>query len=113
VSFHTQELHYTSTPDKPDAVYALKLQVVLGGQLARVPWTAWGTRGRVEELPEPSNFPIKKEAREVCYQYLNCSDGRAASEGSSASGSTPDGKGQFTYHRGARPRAPDAPGDAP
>ncbi|BBE21342.1 hypothetical protein MN0502_02250 [Arthrobacter sp. MN05-02] len=43
---------------------------------------------KMEELPVPSNFPIKKEAREVSYQYLNFSDGKTASEGSWASGPT-------------------------
>ena len=50
-----------------------------------------------EELPVPSNFPIDREDREVAYQYINFSDGEKASEGSWASGPTPDGKGQFTY----------------
>nr|WP_104160706.1 manganese catalase family protein [Arthrobacter sp. ZGTC212] len=30
--FHKQELQFKATPDKPDAVYARKLQEVLGGQ---------------------------------------------------------------------------------
>ena len=34
--FHKQELQYTSTPDKPDAVYARKLQEVLGGQYGEI-----------------------------------------------------------------------------
>ncbi len=55
---------------------------------------------KMEELPVPSNFPLKKEAREVSYQYLNFSDGQAAAEGSWASGPTPDGKGEFSYHDG-------------
>jgi Mn-containing catalase len=50
-----------------------------------------------EELPVPSNFPLGKEDREVAYQYINFSDGEKASEGSWASGPTPDGKGEFTY----------------
>jgi Mn-containing catalase len=51
----------------------------------------------VEDLPVPSNFPINKEEREVSYQYINFSDGAAASEGTWASGKTPDGKGEFSY----------------
>jgi Mn-containing catalase len=51
----------------------------------------------VEDLPVPSNFPINKEERDVSYQYINFSDGAKASEGSWASGATPDGKGEFTY----------------
>lgn len=51
----------------------------------------------IESLPAPSNFPIKKEHREVSYQYINFSDGQAAAEGSWAKGDTPDGLGQFTY----------------
>lgn len=50
-----------------------------------------------EGLPVPSNFPLKKEDREVSYQYINFSDGEAAAEGTWASGPTPDGKGEFTY----------------
>lgn len=34
--FHKQELQFTSTPDKPDAVYARKLQEVLGGQYGEI-----------------------------------------------------------------------------
>ena len=59
-----------------------------------------------ELLPVPSNFPIKKEEREVSYQYLNFSDGKHASEGSWASGPTPDGKGEFSYHEGPTTTAP-------
>jgi Mn-containing catalase len=34
--FHRQELQHTATPDKPDAVYARKLQEVLGGQYGEI-----------------------------------------------------------------------------
>ncbi|UFU08444.1 manganese catalase family protein [Ruania halotolerans] len=34
--FHKQELQHASTPDKPDAVYARKLQEVLGGQYGEI-----------------------------------------------------------------------------
>ena len=63
----------------------------------------------MEQLPVPSNFPLKKEHREVSYQYLNFSDGKAASEGSWASGPTPDGHGEFTYHDGPTTTAPMPP----
>jgi Mn-containing catalase len=33
--FHTKRLQYRARPDKPDPVYAKKLQEVLGGQGAR------------------------------------------------------------------------------
>lgn len=68
---------------------------------------------KLEELPVPSNFPLKKEAREVSYQYLNFSDGKTASEGSWAAGPTPDGKGEFTYHEGPTTRAPMPPATHP
>ena len=72
-------------------------------------WTA-AARELQEEgyelLPVPSNFPIKKEEREVSYQYLNFSNGPAAAEGSWASGPTPDGKGEFSYHDGPTTTAP-------
>lgn len=62
-----------------------------------------------ETLPVPSNFPISKEEREVSYQYLNFSDGAAAAEGSWASGPTPDGHGEFSYHDGPTTSAPMPP----
>ncbi|WP_405219271.1 manganese catalase family protein [Agrococcus sp. Ld7] len=34
--FHKQELQHAATPDKPDAVYARKLQEVLGGQYGEI-----------------------------------------------------------------------------
>ena len=67
----------------------------------------------MELMPVPSNFPIKKELREVSYQYLNFSDGRTASEGSWASGPTPDGNGTFTYHDGPTTSAPMPPPTQP
>jgi Mn-containing catalase len=51
----------------------------------------------IEDLPVPSTFPVSKEDRAVSYQYINFSNGEHASEGSWASGPTPDGKGEFTY----------------
>lgn len=63
----------------------------------------------MEQLPVPSNFPLNKEYREVSYQYLNFSDGKAASEGTWASGPTPDGHGEFTYHDGPTTSAPMPP----
>lgn len=53
-----------------------------------------------EALPVPSNFPLTNEQRDVSYQYQNFSNGPAAAEGSWASGPTPDGHGEFTYHDG-------------
>lgn len=62
-----------------------------------------------EDLPVPSNFPINKEERDVAYQYLNFSDGPDASKGTWASGATPDGKGEFSYHDGPTTTAPMPP----
>jgi Mn-containing catalase len=67
----------------------------------------------LEDLPVPSNFPQGKEAQEYSYQYLNFSDGAAASEGSWASGPSPDGNGTFTYHDGPTSRAPMPPPTKP
>jgi len=53
-----------------------------------------------EKLPVPSNFPLSKEHRDVSSQYLNFSDGPAAAAGTWASGPTPDGHGEFSYHEG-------------
>ena len=67
----------------------------------------------MEQLPVPSNFPLSKEYREVSYQYLNFSDGEHASEGSWASGPTPDGHGEFSYHDGPTTSAPMPPPTRP
>lgn len=66
-----------------------------------------------EDLPVPMNFPLSQEHREVSYQYLNFSDGAAAAEGSWASGPTPDGKGEFSYHEGPTTAAPMPPPTQP
>jgi manganese catalase len=62
-----------------------------------------------ENLPVPSNFPQSKEYGEVSYQYLNFSDGARAADGRWASGPTPDGKGEFSYHEGPTTSAPMPP----
>jgi len=66
-----------------------------------------------EDLPVPSNFPQANEHREVSYQYLNFSDGQHAKDGSWASGPTPDGKGEFSYHDGPTTSAPMPPPTQP
>lgn len=60
----------------------------------------------LEKLPVPSSFPRSKEHTEVSYQYLNFSDGEQARSGGWASGPTPDGNGEFSYHDGATTSAP-------
>ena len=45
----------------------------------------------------------------MSFQYLNFSDGAAASAGSWASGPTPDGEGEFSHHDGPTTSAPMAP----
>jgi Mn-containing catalase len=62
-----------------------------------------------ENLPVPSNFPQSKEHGAVSYQYLNFSDGPRAADGRWASGPTPDGKGEFSYHEGPTTSAPMPP----
>jgi Mn-containing catalase len=66
-----------------------------------------------EGLPVPSNFPQSNEYTEVSYQYLNFSDGRAAADGTWASGPTPDGNGEFSYHDGPTTTAPMPPPTRP
>lgn len=66
-----------------------------------------------EALPVPSSFPLNKEERSVSYQYLNFSDGAAAAEGRWASGPTPDGHGEFSYHDGPTTSAPMPPATQP
>jgi Mn-containing catalase len=59
-----------------------------------------------EALPTPSNFPQSNEYQPVSYQYLNFSDGKSAGQGRWASGPTPDGNGEFSYHDGPTTTAP-------
>jgi Mn-containing catalase len=63
----------------------------------------------LEDFPVPSNFPLKKEAREHSYEYLNFSDGKLAAEGSWAKGPTPDGHGEFSYKEGPTSSVPMPP----
>ena len=51
----------------------------------------------LEETPVPSEFPQSKELTDVSYQYWNLSDGEESKTGRWASGTSPDGKGTFTY----------------
>jgi Mn-containing catalase len=67
----------------------------------------------LEQLPVPSNFPQSHENHEVHYQYLNFSDGAHAKDGTWASGPTPDGNGEFTYHDGPTTSAPMPPPTVP
>ena len=67
----------------------------------------------LEKLPVPSSFPQSKEHTEVSYQYLNFSDGDQAQNGGWASGPTPDGNGEFTYHDGPTTSAPMPPPTTP
>lgn len=79
-------------------------------------WTAAAAELRekgVEDLPVPSNFPQSKEHTEVSYQYLNFSDGERAGDGPWASGPTPDGNGEFSYHDGPTTSAPMPPPTRP
>lgn len=56
--FHRQELQHTATPERPDAVYARKLQEVLGGQYGEITvamqygFQAWNTHlpGKYRDL---------------------------------------------------------------
>lgn len=75
-------------------------------------WLAAADRLRAEgaeSVPVPSNFPRSKEHTEVSYQYLNFSDGKHAGDGPWASGRTPDGNGEFSYHDGPTTSAPMPP----
>ena len=51
----------------------------------------------LETTPCPSSFPQERELSSVAYQFMNFSAGTESSEGAWASGTSPDGKGQFEY----------------
>jgi len=126
VFLHRQELQFTSTPEKPDAVYTRKLQEVLGGRYGEITiamqymFQGWNMAAvaelqeeGAEKLPAPSNFPQSEEHTEVSYQYLNFSDGAHAGEGRWAKGPSPDGNGEFTCHDGPTTSAPMPPPTRP
>jgi hypothetical protein len=64
-----------------------------------VPVTAGRMRGPTSGAPQPvpSHFPESEQNTELTYTLYNFSAGEDAAEGRWASGSTPDGRGQFTY----------------
>ena len=98
---------YHMTDDK--GVKALLSFLLARDTMHQNQWIAAAAELRAEgheDLPVPSNFPLAQEQREVSYQYLNFSDGKAAAEGTWASGPTPDGKGEFSYHDGPTTSAP-------
>src|ERR671921_1485079 len=49
--FHTQQFQYNATPDRPDPLYAKKLQEILGGQFGEISvamqylFQGWNCRG--------------------------------------------------------------------
>lgn len=68
-------------------------------------------RDGLETTPAPSTFPLDHELREVSYQFWNMSSGTESAAGSWASGTTPDGKGSFSYLEAPEPlsEAPELP----
>lgn len=60
-------------------------------------------RDGLETTPAPSTFPLDEELREVAYQFWNMSSGTESAAGAWASGTTPDGKGSFTYLEAPEP----------
>jgi Mn-containing catalase len=51
----------------------------------------------LEGIVVPSAFPQNLEMTSVSYQFWNLSSGEESREGKWAAGTTPDGKGEFTY----------------
>ena len=75
--FHRQELQFASKPDKPDAVYARKLQEVLGGQYGEITiamqymFQGWNmhTPGKYRDLV----FGIASEEGDVLFSaFVRC-----------------------------------------
>jgi Mn-containing catalase len=66
-----------------------------------------------EDIPVPNKLPREEEFEAVEYQFINFSDGKAAGDGSWASGPTPDGRGEFSYlpkpGKGVKMPAPTIP----
>lgn len=57
----------------------------------------------LETSPVPSSFPQELEKGEYAYQFWNHSQGQESAEGRWASGSSPDGKGEFSYVADPKP----------
>ncbi len=51
----------------------------------------------LETTPVPSNFPQELERTEVSYQFISAHEGSTGSAGRWASGSSMDGRGEFTH----------------
>jgi len=64
-------------------------------------------REGLEQTPVPSTFPQSLEMGSVAYQFWNCSQGTSSSEGSWASGPSPDGRGEFSYLADPQPLGPE------
>jgi Mn-containing catalase len=54
-------------------------------------------REGLETTPVPSSFPQNEEHTQFSYQFWNLSSGTESREGSWAAGTSPDGKGEFSY----------------
>ncbi|CAN5631825.1 hypothetical protein BH24ACT14_BH24ACT14_07940 [soil metagenome] len=61
-------------------------------------------RDGLESTPVPATIE-GEEHNEYSYQFWNCSDGTESRQGSWASGTSPDGKGEFTYLEDPQPLA--------
>jgi Mn-containing catalase len=51
----------------------------------------------LEMTPVPSTFPLDRQMNEFAYQFIDASAGSESAEGRWASGTSPDGRGEFTW----------------
>ncbi|GLY75164.1 manganese catalase family protein [Actinoallomurus iriomotensis] len=116
---HTDHLQFDAKPEKPDHVFAHKLQELIGGAYGEMTVTmqylfqGWNCRmpGKYKDLImdvateeiglEPTtvapNALLDEEHAEHAQTIWHLSDGAAATDGGWASGLQPDGEHEFTY----------------
>ncbi|ASB89137.1 uncharacterized protein S101395_02630 [Bacillus sonorensis] len=90
--FHIKELQYHAKPDKPDALFAKKLQEILGGQFGELAIKELEAK---ENVVVSSTFPRNLEKREVSRVLFNFSRGNESAAGRWAKGRSIDGEGVF------------------
>jgi Mn-containing catalase len=106
--------HMANCPDMKDMLKFL----IARDTMHQNQWlAAWEEVGGKEAHPIPDTFPQDEEMQEVSYKFLGFEkDGKAPPEGRWSSGTSVDGRGEFTSEvweaRGSKPDLGEAPPEA-